>query len=1265
MPRTRISLDTDAWFLGEGDDDVEVPDFIELARNSPAFKRLASYHPASIGLQFSNELDAQWRRRGTHEGTLTLNAEMPTTDDFSTPEDRFEQAWRVYVNYHSTMVYYQGLLQRNRGIIPPLFNKPLFRNTSLRKLLEYAEASADGTHWGDFERVIDQAYITQMSQWNVTLHMCATIPRGYNDAMLGEFGLPPRPAGSNTRQYARFIMDEDRTYPAPNAVGLTSGRRAPTRWARTQQAVSTIRRMRTRSAYTVPDVSRVLWARPALRLATARNEHDRLVERSFEQTTDMTYRQQASRAYAQGFYLRRRYGAPLTNGLFTTHEYEIRPDEGCCNGLIRHCLGESKAVYGDQAMTVLELVQVFTDAHRPIVVYICTGDITEVNAVKAHRKNVHVLAHAEHVYLVDKLKARCPVKLVDEVPFPCMVHDFGYSAYVRTLDSFSLRKKPDDTELKKFKGYILPTHYDMFKASHIRLSPYYDAYDEQPPRRSVCGFDLNKAHAHILLNREYVFPKPTLKATIRPHHADDIIHPSWFYYVEPTHHFLIAPYTGWHYGALVELYPQYFTKILYSFQCGEECGLPSESADIPDLSALYVALGRESMGESVFETFYDVPRRFADERASVQLMLESRGHHCVANATGINISDTRDRISTACLTQFAVYAYMRHEMFVYMTQILGRYPDAHVSEVKADSMYFDAEIDFTQFRMCRKSPARGFKRIPPKVAEKCQVCMKCIDKPPPRACHFEADKYCLPECLLTRIHELTGGRAKPARVRRADTTHYDDDDSDDDDWSLKSAVCSSDSDNHVPDYTAEEVEDLIMRGIVRVTTAEHAMCDLNLLYMPRRHEGMFRKSHWIVTEQMYAHIMDPENLMCGPVRPLQSDEDDSDSDDEDDYHNHAYDEFYDIEDISELFHWAEEYPDDWLTLREDSKPEVCEQCNGTGYWIRGQRPSDYDECDYGRGDHRHGEDIYLRGAQLVAWQDVHCGWYPPDPHRWSPRDSDKIPTSPEDTPMRVSTTDGSYKYYVDHAMGFLLSGLAGLGKTYLIQHSVIPYLEEVKIPYVLTSATLANAKMIGGVTIQRFLRRPNEHLKTQKLTYVICDEATQLTQIQLMRMHSMRFADHFHERYRFILIADENQCGPVDSRIPWVCHDVGRSLVDYNQFAQQWHSKCRFTRELNDALNNFLETQDLSPFRHGLMTDATKHLCWVHAGIKLLKKRGIVAQTIHSAQGDTIDEPYMIHMWDALVDTKQFNILYTALSRGRKLEHVILCDDSVKRRRTR
>jgi ATP-dependent exoDNAse (exonuclease V) alpha subunit len=215
---------------------------------------------------------------------------------------------------------------------------------------------------------------------------------------------------------------------------------------------------------------------------------------------------------------------------------------------------------------------------------------------------------------------------------------------------------------------------------------------------------------------------------------------------------------------------------------------------------------------------------------------------------------------------------------------------------------------------------------------------------------------------------------------------------------------------------------------------------------------------------------------------------------------------------------------------------------------------------------------------------------------------------------------------------------------------------------------LKNAQEIEGETIQGVFFKKGLGIldvveRFKDIDYLIIDEVSQITSDIIIMLQELKQLT----KTKFILVGDVNQCGSVDNDKSWMNANCFNNVIENNIVKLEYIDSGRYTKDFDKLLDKLIEANKkihnkqkfnmlLSKMfkRNGIKKDKDKnnvYLVYSHKMGKLIEKeRNIKYSTVHSKQGETINEPFSIYEWEKM----PFNVLYTALSRGTKKEDVFL-----------
>ena len=283
------------------------------------------------------------------------------------------------------------------------------------------------------------------------------------------------------------------------------------------------------------------------------------------------------------------------------------------------------------------------------------------------------------------------------------------------------------------------------------------------------------------------------------------------------------------------------------------------------------------------------------------------------------------------------------------------------------------------------------------------------------------------------------------------------------------------------------------------------------------------------------------------------------------------------------------------------------------------------------------------------------------PYEWN--NTPSTPIEPKIHTTKLIDNDDINKLLNDNK-SFCIDSFAGYGKTHLIQHVIIPYINEQNKKYVLTTTTDESLKLYKGFecnTLQSVLSSKDTTLFTLKkkfkdVDYLIIDECSY---IQMHLLNMLQYVKRINPNLKIILAGDVNQCTFGANLMKT---DVFYDLVDGNTHTIQYHDKCRYGKEYDNFLKGLLQFTGEPDskrmnyikqyFSKQIKKDGNKDdneikLTWTHAKGKTLSNY----MTVHSVQGQTLSN-YSIYE----IDRMDISILYTALSRAKdpKLINIFL-----------
>lgn len=279
-----------------------------------------------------------------------------------------------------------------------------------------------------------------------------------------------------------------------------------------------------------------------------------------------------------------------------------------------------------------------------------------------------------------------------------------------------------------------------------------------------------------------------------------------------------------------------------------------------------------------------------------------------------------------------------------------------------------------------------------------------------------------------------------------------------------------------------------------------------------------------------------------------------------------------------------------------------------------------------------------------------------DDFEWMPQVPPKITLGPHirPTPYIYKPVEQYTNVYelLDSRTSFSIFNAGGLGKTYTLNNSIIPYLKEHKLKYLLTSTTIANKDQINGdCTIQSLLKLNMYQLDTylSNYKYIIVDEMSQCDQ------KTFKLLEYIKQTCNLILIGDDCQCASIDVKKSLLRNNFIYTLVNHNNLKLNYHKNARYTKQLYDLLETlrtpeYFNNKKLS-YKYVLdnfetvNNDSKLSLTYTN---KMKKK--LNGFTVHSYQGKTISTPYTIYELDKMPT----DVIYTALSRATSVNQICI-----------
>jgi len=241
----------------------------------------------------------------------------------------------------------------------------------------------------------------------------------------------------------------------------------------------------------------------------------------------------------------------------------------------------------------------------------------------------------------------------------------------------------------------------------------------------------------------------------------------------------------------------------------------------------------------------------------------------------------------------------------------------------------------------------------------------------------------------------------------------------------------------------------------------------------------------------------------------------------------------------------------------------------------------------------------------------------------------------------------------------LVSGLAGVGKSWYVKNVIMPALDEKKLKYICSSTTLENASAWEAKAIQTLTKKSkglsNIALEFDQLDYLMVDEISQIT---METIHMLQYITR-QTKCKLILIGDHNQCISVDG-IDYMATDLFKKLYTAH-VPIGYHQDSRFTQEYYDFLIEVLASKDDVEHIRELATSRISgtpvigmNICHTHEHGKTLDSYS----TIHSTQGKTLTDVYNFYEINTIHD---FRIIYTALSRACNFDGLRVIPTTVKK----
>lgn len=254
---------------------------------------------------------------------------------------------------------------------------------------------------------------------------------------------------------------------------------------------------------------------------------------------------------------------------------------------------------------------------------------------------------------------------------------------------------------------------------------------------------------------------------------------------------------------------------------------------------------------------------------------------------------------------------------------------------------------------------------------------------------------------------------------------------------------------------------------------------------------------------------------------------------------------------------------------------------------------------------------------------------------------------------------------------FIINGFAGLGKTYQLRNTIIPYFKEHKYKYLLSSTTIQQANDLQKHLpddvvhrLQMLFSRKKDSVRLDELFkgahYLVIDEAVQLTQNLLAQL------EYIKNTYNIALIAlsDKYQC-IVDNYDgePYIDTEFSHKLFDMNIVQLTKHNKMRYSSELYNHLMYIIKNKDektkvreyvLKYFKVRKTSKDKINIAYTNSTCDEVANKDTTCITVHSVQGQTIEKSFSFH--DIMI--APVNVIYTALSRARAMKQITIIYDS-------
>jgi hypothetical protein len=262
-----------------------------------------------------------------------------------------------------------------------------------------------------------------------------------------------------------------------------------------------------------------------------------------------------------------------------------------------------------------------------------------------------------------------------------------------------------------------------------------------------------------------------------------------------------------------------------------------------------------------------------------------------------------------------------------------------------------------------------------------------------------------------------------------------------------------------------------------------------------------------------------------------------------------------------------------------------------------------------------------------------------------------------------------------------LEGMGGVGKTYLLINTIIPYLKKHKMKYILCSTTIAQAndlmKKTGEHvhTIQMLFHKDKSYRDYKNefddIHYIIIDEIVQIRQMNAKHLEYVKKTFNVS----LICLSDKYQCTTEKIKgLPIINTKFGDRLFDRNIIQLGKHKYMRYEEALYNHLmyiiNNWDDVDKIRRYvkKHFNIVTKSKTIInisylndtrienWGNSKCKCesakhCKDVGMHNVTVHCIQGFTLEVDYTFHdLMKAPAD-----VIYTALSRAKLVNQIFVC----------